>query len=96
MRDYKRGVFSADKRETLATNNKIKQGSRFLVFYFTFRYSSQARPLLKDRNYPDLIDPRNVDSHDVHQLFCMVRVAEKCLTRDPHKRLTMDKVRPHD
>ncbi|XVF82585.1 hypothetical protein PTKIN_Ptkin16aG0061500 [Pterospermum kingtungense] len=51
-----------------------------------------ARPLLKDRNYPDLIDPRILESHDVHQLFWMVRVAEKCLSRDPQKRLTMDKV----
>ncbi|OMO49429.1 putative serine-threonine protein kinase, plant-type [Corchorus capsularis] len=52
----------------------------------------KARPLLKDRNYPDLIDPRIIDSHDVHQLFWMVRVAEKCLSRDPTKRLSMDKV----
>ncbi|OMO62860.1 hypothetical protein COLO4_32861 [Corchorus olitorius] len=51
-----------------------------------------ARPLLKDRNYPDLIDPRIIESHDVHQLFWMVRVAEKCLSRDPTKRLSMDKV----
>ncbi|KAM1018450.1 hypothetical protein ACFX13_040680 [Malus domestica] len=51
-----------------------------------------ARPLLKERNYPDLIDPRNVDCHDVHQLYWMVRVAEKCLSRDPHKRLPMDSV----
>ncbi|KAJ8755151.1 hypothetical protein K2173_018949 [Erythroxylum novogranatense] len=51
-----------------------------------------ARPLLKERNYPGLIDPRILDSHDVHQLFWMVRVAEKCLSKDPHKRLTMDKV----
>ncbi|TQD98784.1 hypothetical protein C1H46_015599 [Malus baccata] len=51
-----------------------------------------ARPLLKERNYPDLIDPRNVDCHDVHQLYWMVRVAEKCLSRDPHNRLTMDAV----
>ncbi|XVF00129.1 hypothetical protein REPUB_Repub03eG0258400 [Reevesia pubescens] len=51
-----------------------------------------ARPLLKDRNYPDLIDPRIVESHDVHQLFWMVRVAEKCLAKDPQKRLSMDKV----
>ncbi|XP_038711725.1 probable serine/threonine-protein kinase PBL19 [Tripterygium wilfordii] len=49
-----------------------------------------ARPLLKERNYPDLIDDRILDSHDVHQLFWMVRVAEKCLSKDPHKRLTMD------
>ncbi|KAG4127144.1 hypothetical protein ERO13_D10G199700v2 [Gossypium hirsutum] len=51
-----------------------------------------ARPLLKDRNYPDLIDQRILDKHDVHQLFWMVRVAEKCLTKDPQKRLSMDKV----
>ncbi|KAB2627288.1 inactive protein kinase [Pyrus ussuriensis x Pyrus communis] len=51
-----------------------------------------ARPLLKERNYPDLIDPSNVDCHDVHQLYWMVRVAEKCLSRDPHNRLTMDAV----
>ncbi|KAK8482439.1 hypothetical protein V6N12_002115 [Hibiscus sabdariffa] len=53
---------------------------------------SLARPLLKDRNYPDLIDPRILDSHDVHQLFWMVRVAEKCLTKDPQTRLSMDRV----
>ncbi|KAG6787803.1 hypothetical protein POTOM_003848 [Populus tomentosa] len=48
-----------------------------------------ARPLLKERNYPDLIDERILESHDVHQLFWMVRVAEKCLSKDPQKRLTM-------
>ncbi|KAK0592008.1 hypothetical protein LWI29_011801 [Acer saccharum] len=53
---------------------------------------TDARPLLKERNYPDLIDPRILDSHDVHQLFWMVRVAEKCLSKDPRKRLPMDKV----
>ncbi|KAI9400826.1 hypothetical protein POPTR_001G035900v4 [Populus trichocarpa] len=51
-----------------------------------------ARPLLKERNYPDLIDERILESHDVHQLFWMVRVAEKCLSKDPQKRLTMNKV----
>ncbi|XWS57071.1 hypothetical protein CRYUN_Cryun09bG0140100 [Craigia yunnanensis] len=51
-----------------------------------------ARPLLKDRNYPDLIDPRILESHDVHQLFWMVRVAERCLSKDPLMRLTMEKV----
>nr|TKS08809.1 inactive protein kinase [Populus alba] len=51
-----------------------------------------ARPLLKERNYPDLIDQRILESHDVHQLFWMVRVAEKCLSKDRQKRLTMDKV----
>ncbi|XP_077248949.1 uncharacterized protein LOC143888424 isoform X2 [Tasmannia lanceolata] len=51
-----------------------------------------ARPLLKERKYHDLIDSKIVDSHDVHQLFWMVRVAEKCLSKDPDKRLPMEKV----
>ncbi|KAF8403551.1 hypothetical protein HHK36_011655 [Tetracentron sinense] len=51
-----------------------------------------ARPLLKEKKYPELIDERILDSHDVHQLFWMVRVAEKCLSKDPEKRLSMDKV----
>ncbi|KAF5446045.1 hypothetical protein F2P56_031708 [Juglans regia] len=51
-----------------------------------------ARPLLKEKNYPALIDERIMDSHDVHQLFWMVRVAEKCLSKDPDTRLTMENV----
>lgn len=51
-----------------------------------------ARPLLKEKNYPGLIDKRIGDSHDVHQLFWMVRVAEKCLNLDPSKRYTMERV----
>uniref|UniRef100_F6GUL0 Protein kinase domain-containing protein n=1 Tax=Vitis vinifera TaxID=29760 RepID=F6GUL0_VITVI len=51
-----------------------------------------ARPLLKEGNYPDLIDKRIVDSHDVHQLLWMVCVAEKCLSKDPHKQLPMENV----
>ncbi|KAK9154562.1 hypothetical protein Sjap_002042 [Stephania japonica] len=50
-----------------------------------------ARPLLKKRKYPDLIDPRILDSHDFHQLFWMVQVAERCLRKDPDRRLSMDK-----
>ncbi|KAI4323635.1 hypothetical protein L6164_023226 [Bauhinia variegata] len=48
-----------------------------------------ARPLLKERNYPDLIDERVTTCPDFHQLFWMVRIAEKCLSRDPQKRLNM-------
>ncbi|KAK2991726.1 hypothetical protein RJ640_004254 [Escallonia rubra] len=51
-----------------------------------------ARPLLKEKNYGDLIDQRIEQSHDVYQLFWMVRVAEKCLRRDPSKREPMEKV----
>ncbi|KAK7322533.1 hypothetical protein VNO77_25918 [Canavalia gladiata] len=48
-----------------------------------------AKPLLRERSYPDLIDERIIDSHDVLQLFWMVRLAEKCLSRDPPKRPNM-------
>ncbi|KAL9298264.1 hypothetical protein ACSQ67_024160 [Phaseolus vulgaris] len=51
-----------------------------------------ARPLLKERNYPDLIDERMMDNHDCHQLFWMIRLAEKCLSRDSQRRLSMDTV----
>jgi len=33
-----------------------------------------------------------MDTYDCHQLFWMIRLAEKCLTRDPQKRLPMDTV----
>lgn len=52
----------------------------------------QAKPLLKDKNYPRLLDPTIGDSHDVHQHFWIVRVAERCLKKKPLKRLPMDKV----
>ncbi|KAL5994866.1 hypothetical protein ACLOJK_024923 [Asimina triloba] len=63
-----------------ATENALTMGNR------------EARPLLKERKYPDLIDPRILDSHDVHQLFWMVRVAEECLSKDPKRRISMEEV----
>ncbi|XP_020107879.1 inactive protein kinase SELMODRAFT_444075-like [Ananas comosus] len=51
-----------------------------------------ARPLLRDRIYPELIDERILESHDVHQLYWMVSVAERCLCSDPEKRPSMEKV----
>ncbi|PKI33890.1 hypothetical protein CRG98_045720 [Punica granatum] len=51
-----------------------------------------ARPLLKDRNYPGLLDQRIGDSYDIHQLFWIIRVAEKCLKKNPHSRISMEKV----
>ncbi|XP_058004073.1 proline-rich receptor-like protein kinase PERK3 [Hevea brasiliensis] len=80
---YSFGVVLLQLITGLKTTDKIL-GGKSLVGW--------ARPLLKEKNYPDLMDPRILDSHDVHQLFWMVRVAEKCLSKDPHKRLTMDKV----
>ncbi|KAI4323633.1 hypothetical protein L6164_023224 [Bauhinia variegata] len=48
-----------------------------------------ARPLIKERNYPDLIDERVTTDPDFHQLFWMVRIVEKCLSTDPQKRLNV-------
>ncbi|WCJ39247.1 Protein kinase superfamily protein [Euphorbia peplus] len=80
---YSFGVVLLQLITGLKTTDKIL-GGKSLVGW--------ARPLLKEKNYPDLIDPRILDSHDVHQLFWMVRVAEKCLSKDPRKRLSMNKV----
>ncbi|PIN26608.1 Serine/threonine protein kinase [Handroanthus impetiginosus] len=51
-----------------------------------------AKPLLETKNYPDLIDKRILDFHDVHKLFWMVLVAEKCLKKNPDDRWTMEQV----
>ncbi|KAL8236006.1 hypothetical protein R6Q59_017087 [Mikania micrantha] len=53
-----------------------------------------ARPLLEEKNYPDLIDEKILDSQDVHvfQLYLMVKLAEGCLKKDPTKRETMEDV----
>ncbi|KAG6781582.1 hypothetical protein POTOM_014493 [Populus tomentosa] len=78
---YAFGVVLLQLITGLKTSDKIL-GGKSLVGW--------ARPLLKERNYPNLIDQRILESHDVHQLFWMIRVAEKCLSKDPQKRLTMD------
>ncbi|KAM7267494.1 hypothetical protein ACFE04_009660 [Oxalis oulophora] len=80
---YAFGVVLLQLITGLKTTDKIL-GGKSLVGW--------ARPLLKERDYPSLIDQRLIDSYDVHQLFWMVRVAEKCLSKDPQKRLTMKTV----
>ncbi|KAF5186874.1 kinase domain [Thalictrum thalictroides] len=80
---YSFGVVLLELITGLTTIDK-KLGDKSLVGW--------ARPLLKERKYPDLIDPKILDAHDVHQLFWMVRVAEKCLTSEPNKRLSMTTV----
>ncbi|KAI9072854.1 hypothetical protein K1719_045190 [Acacia pycnantha] len=77
---YSFGVVLLELITGMRTTDKRLQG-RSLVGW--------ARPLLKERIYHDLIDERISNSHDFYQLFWMVRIAEKCLTRDPQKRLNM-------
>ncbi|KAG9156427.1 hypothetical protein Leryth_026906 [Lithospermum erythrorhizon] len=51
-----------------------------------------ALPLLEEKNYPDLVDKTIMDSYDIHQLYCMVKVAEKCLSTAPDDRCTMKEI----
>ncbi|KAL1813443.1 hypothetical protein ACET3Z_023508 [Daucus carota] len=52
-----------------------------------------ARPLLREKNYPDLLDRKIGGSHDILRLFWMVRIAEKCLSTNPYRRYSIDQVR---
>ncbi|CAK7331879.1 unnamed protein product [Dovyalis caffra] len=49
-------------------------------------------PFLKDKRLLEIIDPRIANSHDSEQLYWIGRVTQKCLSKNPKKRLTMDKV----
>ncbi|XP_021277738.1 probable serine/threonine-protein kinase PBL10 [Herrania umbratica] len=51
-----------------------------------------ARALLKQRRYLELLDPRIANSHDVYQLYRMAQLAQKCISKNPKKRLPMDEV----
>ncbi|KAL1817276.1 hypothetical protein ACET3Z_019850 [Daucus carota] len=51
-----------------------------------------ARPHIKESKYAELIDPRIVNPSEAYQFFLMMRLIEKCLREDPHKRLSMDEV----
>ncbi|KAK8523539.1 hypothetical protein V6N12_048057 [Hibiscus sabdariffa] len=51
-----------------------------------------ARTLIKQRRYLELVDPRIGDSLDVFQLNRMAQLTQKCISRNPKKRLSMDKV----
>ena len=72
-------------------NGKIKF-YRGLYSFLSKSFFLQARPLLDERNYKKLIDPRIVDSLDVRQFNWMVRVSEECLSKDPKKRSSMNSV----
>lgn len=49
-------------------------------------------PLLREKNYADLVDRAIGDSHDLLQLFWMVRITEKCLSTNPYRRYSIDQV----
>ncbi|KAK3407694.1 hypothetical protein EUGRSUZ_J00092 [Eucalyptus grandis] len=51
-----------------------------------------AKPLLREKNYPELIEHSLIDSYDVNQLTWVIRVAVKCLKKDPNRRISMDQV----
>ncbi|XP_057763650.1 proline-rich receptor-like protein kinase PERK3 [Salvia miltiorrhiza] len=80
---YSFGVVLLQLISGLKTTDEIS-GGKSLVGW--------AKPLLEAKNYPDLIDSRILECHDVHQLFWMVLAAENCLKQDPHERFTMKQV----
>nr|GMC84236.1 serine/threonine-protein kinase CDG1-like [Ipomoea batatas] len=55
-------------------------------------YLRWARPLLKKKMYPSLIDPALNGSHDLHQLYGMIRLAKKCVSLEAERRPSIDKV----
>ncbi|XP_048140292.1 probable serine/threonine-protein kinase PBL5 [Rhodamnia argentea] len=52
--------------------------------------SLPAKPLLKEKNYSKLIEHSMVDSYDFDQLSGLIQVAEKCLSKNPCRRMSMD------
>nr|GMC86047.1 serine/threonine-protein kinase CDG1-like [Ipomoea batatas] len=55
-------------------------------------YLRWARPLLKKKMYPSLVDPALNGSHDLHQLYGMIRLAQKCVSLEAERRPSIDKV----
>ncbi|KAL3533404.1 hypothetical protein ACH5RR_006925 [Cinchona calisaya] len=51
-----------------------------------------ARPLLRQKRFHELIDPTLQEAHDLHQLYWMIHVADKCLWWEPERRFSIDKV----
>lgn len=53
----------------------------------------QARPLLEEKVYMELVDPLIKDDMNLLQLVLIVRVVEKCLSYDPSERCSISEVR---
>ncbi|CAL5421809.1 unnamed protein product [Camellia sinensis] len=52
-----------------------------------------AKPLLKQKKYDELIDPRIFNSHDdTHQFSWTIQLSGNCVAKDPQNRPSMDKV----
>ncbi|KAF7833626.1 Proline-rich receptor-like protein kinase PERK2 [Senna tora] len=51
-----------------------------------------AKPLLKGRKYPQLLNPKICSSCDDEELLSLLQVIEKCLRKNPKERLTMNMV----
>ncbi|KAF7824796.1 proline-rich receptor-like protein kinase PERK8 [Senna tora] len=78
---YSFGVILLHLITGMRITDKKRLGDKTLVEW--------ARPLLEERKCGSLIDKRIMKSHDCHQFYCMSQLAQCCLTKDPHKRLTM-------
>lgn len=67
-----------------ATDRSPELGQQSLVRW--------AWPLLLERRYHELLDPRLESSHDTFELVSMVRAASLCLTEDPSSRPRISQV----
>ncbi|XP_028790112.1 proline-rich receptor-like protein kinase PERK8 [Neltuma alba] len=81
---YSFGVVLLQLITGMRTTDKRRLGERSLVEW--------ARPLLRERKCGSVIDKRIREDHDCHQLYWMSRLAQSCLSKNPHKRLTMAQV----
>nr|KYP61985.1 putative serine/threonine-protein kinase RLCKVII [Cajanus cajan] len=51
-----------------------------------------ARPLLGGKKYPQLVDPKIINSYEEEKLLWLVQVTEQCLRKNPKERFTMNMV----
>ncbi|KAI9071457.1 hypothetical protein K1719_046577 [Acacia pycnantha] len=51
-----------------------------------------AKPLLRGRRYPQLVDPKISSFYDDQELFSLVQVIEQCLRKNPKERLPMNMI----
>lgn len=68
-------------------------GSENSITYIALLEMLQVRSLVRDKNYPELIEHSLTDPYDVNQLTWVIQMAFKCLRKDPNRRISVDQVR---
>lgn len=63
--------------------------NHLLTFGVSF---DQARPLLEECAYEELVDPRLGNRYSKQEVYWMLNAASLCIRRDPHVRPRMSQV----